>query len=974
MLSLPPSANLTLVPAGTLKLRSTDDLWDQLYRLDQPFTPATEPLVELVFDPGTTAQLQAPDSLSVDLGAGFSAAGSCSLQLFWPGQTRAADNPIDRFGVADQLTAPVAGGGQYLYAVVSLSGNAKASLTGNVPRGPLSATFGVEAGGDLAFTQLIRFNAADTARSIIGALFANGTLRLPQTVGQNKIPPAPGEVLALAYGGYLSLSSKITWGYSLARSRSFAVADLATSFNYSLKLAASAALAYRLAGHFSIEARAGARPGWARVAVRRHADDSFSFTADLGLDAAYTVPGLADQSFEDVLRMALGVDAASLAEKLEKALALTDPKALRQQIGDLAYAWCESLVQPLYGELFGNTTVKDLVAKLGATARRVAALDQQVAALFQQYVGGTFASLGQKLDELLTVDDLALHLGLADSDTWRLLDQLFGDKLQTYLHDGAPFVAIKDKLRELKALLADGPASEIAQWLKTTEQQLGLANLLTQLKALNSAADLQTLTDEKLKALVGEFVGQAFDDIARNATFAAAFAELAQVRQALDRFHADWKAALAQVAAQKFSAELVYRYSQSGKKDRLVDLSVNLAHPQGPALFDLALRGDFLALMASTDPTLVELHAGTIERETVAASDLHLTLFGSEQQSVRTLTQDSKLTLETGPNGLVALYASKTMVEEKRRRGTAKWSETQWSSFTLQAAGEVARGTAGANLLRTLSTLGLAYALKFDDSSTTYDELAEYLRLCELLRLGPPVADYLAHLRASLGTRPLGKVSVAYTVTYAPGALAALFHLPTQEIVDFARQTRREFYRSYYLASGDPKGLGSIGLAYADQAFHDQVAADLHAGVFQPGNPAYRDAVFKFKNVAVPPAWNGGVPGKRSFPIFYAGALITQILAERAFLPPLAAFDQLFDAFTAGVPVPVAQFEQRAHDLVAAKQDADTFAEKNYSPFFAILDALIAHATNGRSVRKSSLRITLTPPGSAEPINQFLSA
>lgn len=132
--------------------------------------------------------------------------------------------------------------------------------------------------------------------------------------------------------------------------------------------------------------------------------------------------------------------------------------------------------------------------------------------------------------------------------------------------------------------------------------------------------------------------------------------------------------------------------------------------------------------------------------------------------------------------------------------------------------------------------------------------------------------------------------------------------------------------------------------------------------------------MLKFKNVSVPPAWNGSKPDKRSFPIFHASAVITQILVEREFILPLAAFDQLFDAFAAGVPVPVAQFEKRALDLGAAQRAADMYAVINYAPVFAILNALIARATNGRAVRKSALPITITPPGSTEPITQFLSA
>lgn len=973
MTPLPPTPNL--IPSGTIDLQSANDEWGNLYtNAGAPFAPTTASLAELTFKPGVTAKFHAPGSLAMDLGTGFSAAGACTFQLYWPDQVRAADNPIDRFGVGDELDETLPDGLGYLYLVASLSGNAKASLTGRVPQGALSASFGVEAGGELSFIQLIRFKATDSARSILDAVFTNGGLRLPQTVGQSKTPPAHGEIIALSFGGYVSLSSKISWGYSMSRRRSFAINDLADSLTYSLKLAASAALDYKIAGEFSIETRAGHRAGWARVVVRRHSDNAFSFTADLGLDATYAVPGLADKSFEDVLQVALGVDAASLTEKLEKALSLTDAATLRAQVGEMAYAWLTELVQPITGQVFGNATVKTLVTRLGTTARRVAGLDQHVAALFQEFVGGKFDPLEQQIDDLLIADDLAQHLGTADQDTWRILDALCGNRLQNYLHEGAPFAAIKTKLRELKILLSDGPGSDVALWLKTTEQRLGIDRLVAALAKINSAADLSQLTDDRLKALVGELVGNTFDQIAGSAAFAAAFAELAKALAALDKFRADWKTTLAKVAAQKFSAELVYRYSQSGKEDRLVDLSVNLSHPDGPALFDRALRGDFVDLMSSVDSSLVELHAGTVERETAAASDLHLAVFGYEPQSLRTLIQDSKLTLETGANGLVALYTGKTMVEEKRRRGTKSWSEAQWSNFALQAAGEVARGTAGENTLRTLSTLGLEYALKFDDSSTTYDELAEYLRLSGVLHLGPPVADYIAHLRTLVGPRPLGKVNIAYMVTYAPGALAALFQLPFAEVVELARQTRREFYRAYYLAGSDFKGLGCIGLAYADQGFHDQIAADIRAGAFQPGSSAYRDAVFKFKNVAVPPGWNGGQPGKRSFPIFYAGAVIAQILAEREFLPPLAAFDQLFDVFAAGVPVPVAQFEKCALDLVAAKRPADTFAEKNYSPFFAILDALIARATNGRAVRKSSLRVTLTPPGSTESINQFLSA
>ncbi|MEO6726879.1 MAG: hypothetical protein ABIP14_16445, partial [Blastocatellia bacterium] len=257
---------------GQFELQSDQSIWMTLIVNDGKFLPTIDRIADVNFSFANNQQLKLGSQTGMKLGISASAVNQ--IHLIWPKQSDDDDDEkvLKAYGLADALTD----GKLYVRLLLSAQGDVKASAS--VPIGTLSTTFGIGAGGNVAYERLMLCDAETSAKKILNDLFAG--VRLPQQIDSVAEIPAPGELIATRFGGYLQLSAAMNWGYQMSGSRSFDFNQLKLDLSYALRTMASVSLGYKLAGDFSIEARRGASDGWVRLVVRKNRDAQFSIAAD----------------------------------------------------------------------------------------------------------------------------------------------------------------------------------------------------------------------------------------------------------------------------------------------------------------------------------------------------------------------------------------------------------------------------------------------------------------------------------------------------------------------------------------------------------------------------------------------------------------------------------------------------------------------------------------------------------------------
>src|SRR5262245_18892652 len=279
------------------------------------------------------------------------------IRLIWPDED---DQTLRALGLSEFLTD------EKLYARLFFSANGDLAADAKIPVGTLSATFGVGAGGEVAYERLKVYDAESSAKEILGDLLAGA--RLPQQVDSATEAPEPGEALITRFGGYLKLKAGMNWGYQMTGSRSIEFNQLSLDLDYALRAMAAVSIGYQLAGDFSIEAGQGAEDGWARFVVRKSRDSQFDFAADFGLDGEIELKGLPQSPDEFLIRL-IGADVETVLKyfkETEKYASLDElEKKLTPMIKGFVHDWSLDLI----GKTLSNDTLQDFV---GATRRVVA--------------------------------------------------------------------------------------------------------------------------------------------------------------------------------------------------------------------------------------------------------------------------------------------------------------------------------------------------------------------------------------------------------------------------------------------------------------------------------------------------------------------------------------------------------------------------------------------------------------------------
>lgn len=951
--------------AGTLNLATDQDLWTKLIENNLQFHRGVDRVADVSakLDADKPFTIGKPGVLALKVKAGFEAGHQ--IELVWPGELGPTLESYDLPALADDE----------LYVQFRLNAKGETGLSSQF-QGPAKIRFGVQAGGDAQVEVIRRYKQAEKVPAILGDLFAN--VRLPQQVDKKAQVPEEGEVLRLRYGGYLGLSTHMSWGYSLTGSRSVDIAELAADFEYSMALAASVGAQYRLAGEFEILVRRGSRAGWARYTVRKARDSQFQFAADLGLDAEFALTGL-PRTADEFLAKVAGADAVSILDKLHDARRFTSLDELQAQTDLLAQDVLDTLALEWLNKKLSNQTLAKVLDGVQQARLEYQALDDKVRGLVEAQIDrlDDLREAVQFLDAATTPAKLRKRLEEdlpAAGKAWDVLEMAWGDDLvEVMLDQSETFGLFREFLDKANGFLTGGEGSaRLIGYLSVVRKRLRLDEAFDQLAKIDSPPKLQALADKRLKGLAERLVGETFDQL-KTSQFGSALDKLHQALDNVEKFkNKAWAKAVKTVAKQAFEANLSYRYSRTSEREALLDVEVNLNNAEGRALAELAAKGDYRELLAAYRSRNVVILRGELTSKLTKSAHLQISVFGWGASSLRTLVQQSDHAVQPVSGGLLHVFTDETQIKQlrskKNRRG---FEERVASAFLLKSAASMLQPEgAGSSaidpvtkrfLIRTLPKLSISYDLLHEDDRTTVDELRQYLAFGEtmgLLRSQDPnrsAADELAQqLRAEFG-EPLGKVKIDYTVRYDNQAIQSMLLRKTGELLNQARRVLRETVAARYIGMPQTHWMARLGFAYLDPALYERFRLD----------PLLRQRI----DVVLPSWFTGGSPLSVTLP--NNDLLASLFRTEDAYLRRLGALDELVDRIRDSQAVTIDDLQQASKDFLAMAGKIDNWA---VNAFFAVFDGLIQFDSGGKAIRESAMVLEITPPGDTEPIRKIFQS
>src|SRR5215213_853264 len=152
--------------SGQFELQSDQNIWMTLIANDGKFLPTIDRIADVNFSFANNQQFKFGDKAGMKLGVSANAVNQ--IHLIWPKQSDDDEDEkiLKAYGLTDSLTD----GKLYVRLLFSAQGDVKAD--GSVPFGTLSATFGIGAGGNVAYERLMLCDAETPAKQILADLFA----------------------------------------------------------------------------------------------------------------------------------------------------------------------------------------------------------------------------------------------------------------------------------------------------------------------------------------------------------------------------------------------------------------------------------------------------------------------------------------------------------------------------------------------------------------------------------------------------------------------------------------------------------------------------------------------------------------------------------------------------------------------------------------------------------------------------------
>lgn len=941
---------------GQIELQSDQDIWLTLVATGGKFLPNIDRIANVNFKFSNDGKFRfgREGGMRLSVGAGV----AHQIQLIWPDED---EKTLKTLGLNKFLTE------DKLYARLFFSANGDVAAGAKIPTGTLSTTFGIGAGGDVAYERLKVYDAEQTANEILSDLLAG--VRLPEQVDSVAEIPDPGEVLITRFGGYLKLKAGMTWGYELTGSRSIELNQLNLDLDYALRMMAAVSVGYRLAGDFSIEARRGAKDGWARFVVRKNRDSQFNFAADFGFDGKLDLKGLPQSADEFLIRL-IGADAETALGYFHKAQKYSSLDELEKTLTPMIKGFIHDWSLDLIGKALSDETLQDFIKAAQKVAETYNNLDARIVDLYHAYLDkipqlrralGLLAgvSVPAELGEL-TENEEEKEAAL---DAWEIAQILWGTSVYPLLLLNEEFAKFSQLARKAQAFVEDGATKPVRDFLAKLKSATQLDPLFEKLGEIKTAEQLGQLGDARLQEMAGRLIGAAFDKIKKNELSNAA-KTLQQNLNRIEEFKNNWYKRLTEAVSNKFTFDLHYAYMRASRNQELIDVEMNLNRAEGQELARAAASGDFSGVLEKYNSSYVRVNKGAFTHEIEKSARLQINVMGWGYDSLKQLTQNVEHTIEPASGGLLHVYAAETSIKQRVTKGR-KFKETVESNFLLRAMGETFQPDGDSSqvidqktkqyLIQTLSNLAVQYDLLESDDHTSPEELKLYLSLAEFLGLFDKqsraafVGDLARQFPAGFG-----KVKIAYVVRYNDAALRDAFSsIAGDELRELARQTMRQVIGAKYTGMKQTAHLARVGFAYLSPSLH------------QTFDKEGFTALQQFKSVTLPAWFTKGAPMKVALSSSDIQFLITLCNIEQKLADRLVKLDKVLDrALKEKKPIPLDELKVAARKFVEMADDLDEWRENAFFAIFdKVVDAALKDAAQPRAARESAMVLEITAEG-----------
>ncbi len=942
---------------GQIELQSDQDLWMTLVATGGKFLPNINRVAGVNFKLKNDGKFQfGGGGMKLSLGAG----PTHQIQLIWPDED---EKLIEALGLSEFLTE------DKLCVRLVLGANGEVSAEAKIPVGALSATFGIGAGGNVAYERLKIYDAEKSAGAILADLFEG--LRLPQQIDSAAEVPEAGEVLITRFGGYLKLRAGMNWGYELSGSRSFEINQLNLDLDYALRAMAAVSVGYSMAGDFSIEARRGSSAGWVRFVVRKNRDSQFNFAADFGFDGGLDLKGLPRSADEFLIRL-IGADAGSVLGYFHLARKYSSLDALEKKLTGTIKGFVHDWSQDLIGKALSDQTLDDFLKAASKVAEMYNELDTRIVDLYHTYLD-KIPQLRRALSLLAGVSNPAELAELTETDdedekeaamdAWEIAEILWGTNVYPLLLLNEEFAKFSQFVRKVQSFVEDDATKPVRDFIAKLKAALPLDSLFEKLGEIKTADQLKQLGDEKLQDLAGRLIGKAFGEIKQGELDGAAKTLQANLNR-IEKFKHNWYARLTEAVNHKFTFDLHYAYTRASRSAQLIDAELDLNHPEGQRLARLAAAGDFAELIERYNSRFVKLHQGVLTHSTSRSAHVQINVLGWGYDSLKQLAQNAEHTIEPASGGLLHVYATETSIKQRVTQGR-KFKETVESNFLLRTIGETFQREGDASgavdpktreyLIKTLRSLAVQYDLLQSDEQTTADELTRYLDLAEFLGLltKQSRATFAGDLTRQFPDG-LGEVKISYVVRYNDEALRSAFTaISGDDLRELARQTMRQVIAAKYTGMKQTAWLARVGFAYLSPSLHEIFDREGFTGLRQ------------IKTVTLPAWFTKGAPMKVGLSATDIQLLTTLCNIEKSYADRLVKLDKVLDrALKDGKPIPEDELKEAARKFVEMADDLDEWRE---NAFFAIFDKIVQAALKdegqGRAQRESAMVLEITPVG-----------
>ena len=935
---------------GTLELITLRDAWKDLIDSNKPFDSKTENLAILKVGTGATKDLQLGrvDGLKLNIDIDSEAAGRISL--IWPDGKKEL---IDAYGLEPFLKPG------HFYAALILEGKGDINAAVGFPAGPLSPVFGISSGGNLAFERLHLCEASMPARNVICELLSG--INFPQNFDSPEEIPGEGEVYATRFGGYLNLTSKLTWGYSITGTPSFEVGNLQLALDLATRLKAGASFDYRLAGNFCVEARRGAMDGWLRLIVHKDRDSVFKFATDFGYTGKADLnglPGTADQ----FLTVLFGTDAGTILGLFNRAKSYSSLDELEYAAGTLTHRVLIDISEKWIDKALTNETLVEFLEAAKIMAEAYAAIDKRIIDLYEDYLD-RLPALQAALNLLCGAssrEDLKL---ITDIEAWVLIRRIWNDAYHELLREDEEFAKFSRFINQVREFIYGGAAKQLRDFIALVKKEFPLDRLVEDLAKYAAPDKLRDLTNDKLQALAGTIIGKAFEKL-EETEIAEAASRIHSTLVKIVEFKNTWYERMSGAVHKSFEFSLNYAYSRADHRSALLDIEFNATSPRGIELARKAARGDFMSALSLNDPDLVRINRGMLTHGLTRSAQVQVNVFGWGFKNVSTLIQESEHAIEAGAGGLIHVYMIDTHIHQRRERG-GKHREAVESNFLMRVIGKtVPDSTSGSQLMTaekrflmsTLDKMAIEYDLAHEDDYATAERLIQYLDLAELLGMIPNREQMVKNLAGEMPSGP-GKVKINYVVRYDSKSVESAFTLGEEKTSALARQTARQLIAAKYTGMRQIDWLARVGFAYLDPSFYS---------LYREG---YTALLAEGKAVQLPEWFTGGRALNVELEPVHRQLLLTLYNIEEEYVEALVRLEKtIAGVLTSHKSVPVDELEKAAVRFVDMADDLDQYRENT---FFAIFDKLVMEGSPSESQRKSAMVLEITTPG-GQKVKKFL--